>query len=80
MVDCLRLKELRKDPRRNVENVFSSVSSLLEGLREGEKGKLDSLSRARTVKDILVFAKRHSGFKIARDKGRLTIRTVSRSR
>ena len=44
-------------------DAFNSVSSLLGGSREGEKGKPDTVSRARTVKAVLDFAEASQRFR-----------------
>jgi hypothetical protein len=46
-----------------VEDAFSSVSSLLGGSRKREKGKLDSVSRARTIEAVVEFAEASKRFR-----------------
>lgn len=65
LVDCLRLKKLRRKLWNEVGDAFNSVSSLLGGSLN-ERGKLDNVSRARTVKAVLDFAEAHNGFEVAR--------------
>jgi hypothetical protein len=57
LVDYLELRGIRRKLRSEVGDVFRSVSSLLGGLTEGKKGKLDTVSRAKTVSAVLDFAK-----------------------
>jgi hypothetical protein len=47
------LSDIRRELRREVRDAFGGVSSLLRGSREGKKGKLDTVSRAKTVKAVL---------------------------
>lgn len=56
LVDCLNLREVRRKLRSEAGDAFNSVSSLLGGSTEGERGKLDTVLRARTVKAVLDFA------------------------
>lgn len=54
--DCPNLRDIRRGLRREVGDAFGSVSSLLGGSTEGETGKPDTVSRAKTVKAVLDFA------------------------
>ena len=63
LMQCPRLRELREDLRRQVEDALISVSSLLGGSKEGEKGKPDTVSRAKTVNAVLDFAKASQRFR-----------------
>jgi hypothetical protein len=56
LVDCPRLQELRIKLRREVGDVFNSVSSLLGGSNQGKKGNPDTVLQARTVNAVLDFA------------------------
>lgn len=69
LVDCLSLRELRRELRRDVRDAFNSVSSLLGGSKEGEKGKPDTVSRARTVKSVLDFAEASQRFRSRAPRG-----------
>lgn len=69
LVDCPRLKELRRDLRGKVGDAFDSVSSLLGGSREGERGKPDSVSRARAVEAVLDFAEASQRFRSRARRG-----------
>lgn len=59
---CPRLRELRRKLRREAGDAFNSVLSLLGGLTEGEKGKPDTVSRAKTVNAVLDFAEASQRF------------------
>jgi ribonuclease HI len=63
LVDCPNLKELRRKLRREVGDAFNSVPSLLGGSKQGEKGKPDTVSRARTVNAMLDFAEASQRFR-----------------
>jgi len=63
LMQCPRLRELREELRRQVEEGFNSVSSLLGGSKEGEKGKPDTVSRAKTVNAVLDFAEASQRFR-----------------
>ena len=63
LVDCPNLRELRRELRRQVGDAFNSVSSLLGGSNEGEKGKPDTVSRAKTVQAVLDFAEASQRFR-----------------
>jgi hypothetical protein len=63
LVDCPRLRELQRELRRQVEDAFNSVSSLLGGSNEGEKCIPDTISRAKTVNAVLDFAEASQRFR-----------------
>ena len=63
LVDCPELRELRRQLRNKVGDAFNSVSSLLGGSKEGERGNPDSVSRARTVEAVLDFAEASQRFR-----------------
>jgi hypothetical protein len=63
LVDCPNLREPRRELRREVGDAFNSVSSLLGGSKQGEKGKPDTVSRARTVNAVLDFAEASQRFR-----------------
>jgi hypothetical protein len=48
---------------RKVGDALSSVSSLLGGSNAGEKGKPDTVSRAKTVQAVLDFAEASQRFR-----------------
>jgi hypothetical protein len=56
LVDYPNLRDPRRELRGEVGGAFNSVSSLLGGSNEGERGKPDNVSRARTVTAVLDFA------------------------
>jgi hypothetical protein len=56
LVDYLRLREFRRELRREAGAAFNSISSLLGDLTNGKKGKLDTISRVKTVNAIQDFA------------------------
>ena len=56
MLEYPKLRELRIELRRSVRDALNSVSSLLGGSTEGERGNPDTVSRAKTVKAVLDFA------------------------
>lgn len=62
LVDCPRLRELRRKLRREVGDAFNTVPSLLGGSKQGERGKPDTVSRATTVNVVLVFAEASQRF------------------
>ena len=62
LVDCPHLRELRRELRRRTGGAFSSVSSLLGGPGDAERGKADNASRARTVEAVLDFAEASQRF------------------
>ena len=62
LVDCPNLREIRRKLRSEAGDAFNSVSSLLGGSNEGERGKPDTVSRARTVKAVLDFAEASQRF------------------
>jgi hypothetical protein len=57
------LRELQRELRREVSDAFRSVSSLLGGSKQGERGKPDTVSRARTVNAVLDFAEASQRFR-----------------
>ena len=63
LMECPRLREPRIELRRQVEDALNSVSSLLGGSNEGEKGKPDTASRAKTVRAVLDFAEASQRFR-----------------
>jgi ribonuclease HI len=63
LVDCPELAELRRRLRKEVGDTLNSVSSLLGGSNEGEKGKPDTVSRAKTVNAVLDFAEASQRFR-----------------
>ncbi|CRL26884.1 unnamed protein product [Penicillium camemberti] len=69
LVDCPRLRELRRKLRREVGDAFNSVSSLLGGSTEGKKGKPDTVSRAKTVNAVLDFAEASQRFRSRAPRG-----------
>ncbi|KAI3094034.1 hypothetical protein CBS147333_10045 [Penicillium roqueforti] len=69
LVDCPRLVELRRKLRKEVGDAFNSVSSLLGGSNEGEKGKPDIVSRAKTVNAVLDFAEASQRFRSRAPRG-----------
>jgi hypothetical protein len=69
LVDCPRLVELRRKLRREVGDAFNNVSSLLGGSKQGEKGKPDTVSRAKTVQAVLDFAEASQRFRSRAPRG-----------
>lgn len=69
LVDCPRLRKLRRESRRKVGDTFNSVSSLLGGSREGERGKTDSVSRARAAEAVPDFAEATQRFRSRAPRG-----------
>ncbi|KAJ5101079.1 hypothetical protein N7456_007131 [Penicillium angulare] len=63
LMDCPKLRELRSELERKVGDAFDNVSSLLGGSKEGEKGKPDIVSRAKTVQAVLDFAEASQRFR-----------------
>jgi ribonuclease HI len=63
LLECPNLRELRVELRRNTGEAFHSVSSLLGGSNEGEKGKPDIVSRTKTVQAVLDFAEASQRFR-----------------
>ncbi|KAJ5111881.1 hypothetical protein NUU61_001511 [Penicillium alfredii] len=63
LLECLRLRELRIELRRKIGGTLSGVSSLLGGSTEGDKGKPDTVSRAKTVQAVLDFAEASQRFR-----------------
>jgi hypothetical protein len=69
LVDCPELRDIRRKLRGNIGDAFSYVSSLLEGSTEGKRGKLDIVSRVRTVKAVLDFAEASQRFRSHAPRG-----------
>ncbi|KAJ5885114.1 reverse transcriptase [Penicillium taxi] len=63
LLECRNLQDLRVELRRNVGDAFYSVSSLLGGSKEGERGKPDIVSRTKTVQAVLDFAEASQRFR-----------------
>ncbi|KAJ5567852.1 reverse transcriptase [Penicillium hetheringtonii] len=63
LMQCPRLRELREELRTQVEDALISVSSLLGGSKEGENGKPDTVSRAKTVNAVLDFVEASQRFR-----------------
>lgn len=63
LLECPKLRELRIELRRKVGGSLRGVSSLLGGSTEGEKGKPDTVSRARTAQAVLDFAEASPRFR-----------------
>ena len=63
LMECPRLRVLRVELRQEVGDALSSVSSLLGGSNEGEQGKPDIVSRAKTVQAVLDFAEASQRFR-----------------
>jgi len=55
LLDCPRLRELRRELRIKVGDAFNSISTLLGGPGEEGRGKIDSASRTKTVEAVLDF-------------------------
>ncbi|KAJ6016452.1 reverse transcriptase [Penicillium herquei] len=62
LMDCRNLQDLRLELRRKTGDALHSVSSLLGGSNEGEKGEPDTVSRAKTVQAVLDFAEASQRF------------------
>lgn len=75
LMECPRLRELRVELRRKAGDALRSVSSLLGGSNEGEKGNPDIVSRAKTVycRPYWTSLRRHSSFAVVCHKGSLTM-------
>ncbi|KAJ5138858.1 uncharacterized protein N7515_003706 [Penicillium bovifimosum] len=69
LLECPNLRELRIELRRNVGDALNSVSSLLGGSNEGEKGNPDTASRAKTVQAVLDFAEASQRFRSRAPQG-----------
>ncbi|KAJ5135375.1 uncharacterized protein N7515_004653 [Penicillium bovifimosum] len=63
LMECPRLRELRVELRQKVGDALNGVSSLLGGSNEGEQGKPDIVSRAKTVQAVLDFAEASQRFR-----------------
>jgi hypothetical protein len=57
LLDCPRLRELRRALRIKVSDAFNSISTLLGGLGEEGRGKIDSVSQTKIVEAVLDFTK-----------------------
>ena len=53
----------RRELRRRTGDAFRSVSNVLGGPREAERGKTNNASRARTVEAVLDFAEASQRFR-----------------
>ncbi|OQD77337.1 hypothetical protein PENANT_c114G03644, partial [Penicillium antarcticum] len=62
LLDCERLRELRRELRFKVGEAFNSISTLLGGPGEEGRGKIDSASRSKTVEAVLDFAEASQRF------------------
>jgi ribonuclease HI len=69
LMECLKLRELRVELKRKIGDTLSSVSSLLGGSDEGEKGKPDIVSRTKTVQAVLDFAEASQRFQSRAPQG-----------
>lgn len=63
LLHCPNLQELRGELRRKAGDACNSVSSLLGGSTEGEKGKPDNVLRAKSVQAVLDFAEASQRFR-----------------
>lgn len=63
LMECPRLRELRVEWRRKVGDALIGVPSPLGGSNEGEEGKPDIVSRAKTVQAVLDFAEASQRFR-----------------
>ncbi|CDM38421.1 Probable transposable element [Penicillium roqueforti FM164] len=68
LMECPKLRGLRAELRGKVGDALNSVSSLLGGSNEGEKGKPDTVSRAKTVQAVLDFAEASQRFRSRLDQ------------
>ncbi|KAI3093180.1 hypothetical protein CBS147333_10127 [Penicillium roqueforti] len=62
LLDCPRLRELRRELRIKVGDAFNSISTLLGGPGEEGRGNIDSASRTKTVEAVLDFAEASQRF------------------
>ncbi|CAG8068633.1 unnamed protein product, partial [Penicillium nalgiovense] len=69
LLECPNLRDLRTELRRNVGDAMNSVSSLLGGSNEGERGEPDTVSRAKTVQAVLDFAEASQRFRSRAPQG-----------
>ncbi|KAI2736044.1 hypothetical protein DTO013E5_9199 [Penicillium roqueforti] len=69
LLECPKLRELRIELRRSVGDALNSVSSLLGGSTEGERGNLDTVSRAKTIQAVLDFAEASQRFRSRAPQG-----------
>ena len=70
LLECPNLRDLRTELRRNVGDAMNSVSSLLGGSNEGERGEPDTVSRAKTVQAVLDFAEASQRFRSRAPQGK----------
>ena len=63
LLECPNLEEQRAELQSKVGGALTSVSSLLGGSNEGEKGKPDIVSRTKTVQAVLDFAEASQRFR-----------------
>lgn len=63
LVDSPNLRECRRESGIKVGDAFNSVSIQLGGSKEDERGKPDSVSRARMVTVVLDFAEASQRFR-----------------
>jgi hypothetical protein len=69
VADCPILRDLRRELRQKVGDAFGSVSSLLGRSKQGEKGKPDTVSRAKMVQAVLDFAEASQRFRSRAPQG-----------
>ncbi|KGO64408.1 hypothetical protein PITC_022580 [Penicillium italicum] len=69
LLECPKLRALRMILRSRVGDALNSVSSLLEGSTEGERGNPDTVSRAKTVQAVLDFAEASQRFRSRAPQG-----------
>lgn len=69
LLDCPNLRDLRRELRRRVGDAFNSMAVLLGGSREGERGKVNNVSRAKTVDAVLDFAEASQRFRSRAPRG-----------
>lgn len=55
LLDCLDLRDLRRELRAKVGDVFNSVSALLRSFEEGRKGKSNNASCVKMMDAVLDF-------------------------
>ncbi|KAI3280765.1 hypothetical protein DTO002I6_10079 [Penicillium roqueforti] len=69
LLECPKLRDLRMILRSRVGDALNSVSSLLGGSTEGERGNPDTVSRAKTVEAVLDFAEASQRFRSRAPQG-----------
>ena len=69
LLECPKLRALRMILRSRVGDALNSVSSLLGGSTEGERGNPDTVSRAKTVEAVLDFAEASQRFRSRAPQG-----------